>query len=155
MIGFSPPAPMTQQSHFSTCEIWRRRSEHCAGIRIGWKTSSIPSETACWLHRVSMDQSSRGTWTATQRTISRIKRFSTRQVRNQTFLGIFNFSHFQTGLMRCRLSPDASKLVICTTGGYLIIIHDLDLSSLARDLAGFRVRYWIKPNDYTHYHENV
>lgn len=41
--------------------------------------------------------------------------------------------------MRCRLSPDASKLVICTTGGYLIIIHDLDLSTLARDLQGFRV----------------
>jgi len=44
-----------------------------------------------------------------------------------------------SGLMRCRLSPDASKLVICTTGGYLILIHDLDLSTLARDLQGFRV----------------
>lgn len=42
--------------------------------------------------------------------------------------------------MRCRLSHDSSKLVICTTGGYLIIIHDLDLQTLARDLAGFRVR---------------
>lgn len=43
------------------------------------------------------------------------------------------------GLMRCRISPDASKLVICTTGGYLIIVHDLDLSMLAKDLHGFRV----------------
>lgn len=44
-----------------------------------------------------------------------------------------------TGLMRCRLAPDGSKLVICTTGGYLILIHDLDLNTLARDLQGFRV----------------
>ncbi|GAB0096466.1 DDB1- and CUL4-associated factor 10 homolog [Sergentomyia squamirostris] len=43
-----------------------------------------------------------------------------------------------TGLMRCRLSPDASKLVICTTGGYMIIIHDLNLETLAEDLKGFR-----------------
>uniref|UniRef100_A0A6B2EM11 Putative wd40 repeat-containing protein n=1 Tax=Phlebotomus kandelakii TaxID=1109342 RepID=A0A6B2EM11_9DIPT len=43
-----------------------------------------------------------------------------------------------TGLMRCRLTPDASKLVICTTGGYMIIIHDLNLESLAEDLKGFR-----------------
>ncbi|KAJ6637117.1 Pre-mRNA-processing factor 39 [Pseudolycoriella hygida] len=42
------------------------------------------------------------------------------------------------GLMRCRISPDASKLVICTTGGYLIIVHNLDLQMLARDLHGFR-----------------
>uniref|UniRef100_A0A1L8DNM0 Putative wd40 domain protein n=1 Tax=Nyssomyia neivai TaxID=330878 RepID=A0A1L8DNM0_9DIPT len=43
-----------------------------------------------------------------------------------------------TGLMRCRLTPDANKLVICTTGGYMIIIHDLNLETLAEDLAGFR-----------------
>lgn len=43
------------------------------------------------------------------------------------------------GLMRCRISPDASKLVICTTGGYLIIVHNLDLQMLAKDLHGFRV----------------
>ncbi|XP_037030882.1 DDB1- and CUL4-associated factor 10 homolog [Bradysia coprophila] len=42
------------------------------------------------------------------------------------------------GLMRCRISPDASKLVICTTGGYLIIVHNLDLQMLAKDLHGFR-----------------
>lgn len=44
-----------------------------------------------------------------------------------------------SGLMRCRISPDASKLVISTTGGYMIIIHNLDLHTLAKDMAGFRV----------------
>lgn len=43
------------------------------------------------------------------------------------------------GLMRTRLSPDASKMLICTTSGYLIIIHNLKLSTLAQDLAGFKV----------------
>lgn len=46
------------------------------------------------------------------------------------------------GLMRCRLSRDSTKLAICTTSGYLIIIHDLDLFTLAKDLNGF------KPNVY-------
>lgn len=44
------------------------------------------------------------------------------------------------GLMRTRLSPDASKMLISTTSGYLIIIHNLKLSTLTQDLAGFRVR---------------
>lgn len=44
--------------------------------------------------------------------------------------------------MRTRLSPNANKMVICTTGGYLIIIHDLNLKTLAKDLLGF------KPNMY-------
>lgn len=43
------------------------------------------------------------------------------------------------GLMRCRISPDANQMIICTTGGYLIIIHDLNLSTLAKDLNGFKV----------------
>lgn len=42
------------------------------------------------------------------------------------------------GLMRCRISNDDSKMVICTTGGYLIIVNDLNLSTLAADLKGFR-----------------
>ncbi|EZA55512.1 DDB1- and CUL4-associated factor 10 [Ooceraea biroi] len=46
------------------------------------------------------------------------------------------------GLMRTRLTPDASKMLICTTSGYLIIIHNLKLSTLSQDLAGF------KPNMY-------
>lgn len=43
------------------------------------------------------------------------------------------------GLMRCRVSPNSNQLVICTTGGYLIIIHDLELATLAEDLNGFKV----------------
>jgi len=43
------------------------------------------------------------------------------------------------GLMRTRLTPDASKMVICTTSGYLMIIHDLDLHKLSQDLQGFMV----------------
>ncbi|XP_055610490.1 DDB1- and CUL4-associated factor 10 homolog [Uranotaenia lowii] len=45
---------------------------------------------------------------------------------------------YTPGLMRCRLVPDENRLVICTTGGYLIIIHNLNLASLAKDLRGFR-----------------
>lgn len=44
-----------------------------------------------------------------------------------------------SGLMRCRLSPDARQMVMCTTGGLLVIIHDLNLSTLAKDLHGFKV----------------
>ncbi|XP_053613255.1 DDB1- and CUL4-associated factor 10 isoform X2 [Plodia interpunctella] len=47
-----------------------------------------------------------------------------------------------SGLMRCRLSPDAKQMVMCTTGGLLVIIHNLNLSTLAKDLHGF------KPNLY-------
>lgn len=54
---------------------------------------------------------------------------------NMTYQKVFH----TPGLMRCRLSPDSSKLVICTTGGYLILVHDLDLNTLSRDLSGFRV----------------
>lgn len=46
------------------------------------------------------------------------------------------------GLMRMRLTSDNSKMVICTTGGYLMVIHNLDLNNLAEDLMGF------KPNMY-------
>lgn len=41
-------------------------------------------------------------------------------------------------LMRCRLSPDSSQMVMCTTGGLIIIVHNLDLPSLKRDLSGFK-----------------
>ncbi|XP_077495412.1 DDB1- and CUL4-associated factor 10-like [Amblyomma americanum] len=37
-------------------------------------------------------------------------------------------------LMRMRLSPDNQKMVICTNGGYMVVIHDLDLHALAHDL---------------------
>ncbi|XP_064465722.1 DDB1- and CUL4-associated factor 10-like isoform X2 [Ornithodoros turicata] len=45
-------------------------------------------------------------------------------------------------LMRMRLTPDSRKMVICTTGGYIMVIHDLDLHNLSHDLQGF------KPNMY-------
>lgn len=48
---------------------------------------------------------------------------------------VFNMS----GLMRCRIAPDASRMVISTTGGYMIIVHNLNLTTLAADLAGFKV----------------
>lgn len=40
--------------------------------------------------------------------------------------------------MRSKLTADSKKLVMSTQAGYLIIIHDLDLSTLANDLKGFR-----------------
>ncbi|XP_032665782.1 DDB1- and CUL4-associated factor 10 [Odontomachus brunneus] len=55
---------------------------------------------------------------------------------------VYNRVFHTNGLMRTRLSPDASKMLICTTSGYLIIIHNLKLSTLTQDLAGF------KPNMY-------
>lgn len=48
-----------------------------------------------------------------------------------------------SGLMRCRLSPDAKQMVMCTTGGLLVIIHDLNLSTLAQHLHGFKVSFII------------
>ena len=47
-----------------------------------------------------------------------------------------------TGLMRMQLTPEADKLVVATASGYLMVIHDLDLLSVGKDLHGF------KPNMY-------
>nr|CAD7431045.1 unnamed protein product [Timema monikensis] len=52
---------------------------------------------------------------------------------------VYNRVFHTNGLMRTRLNSDASKMVICTTGGYLIIIHNLDLNTMAQDLEGFKV----------------
>uniref|UniRef100_L7MAA8 Putative wd repeat domain 32 n=1 Tax=Rhipicephalus pulchellus TaxID=72859 RepID=L7MAA8_RHIPC len=46
---------------------------------------------------------------------------------------------YTNGLMRMRLTPDNKKMVICTTGGYLVVIHDLNLHTLAYDLRGFKL----------------
>ncbi|XP_054735796.1 DDB1- and CUL4-associated factor 10 homolog [Anastrepha obliqua] len=60
-------------------------------------------------------------------------------INSYTEQGLIYQKVFHTsGLMRCRISPDCSKLVLCTTGGYLMIIHDLDLTTLHKDLCGFR-----------------
>lgn len=52
---------------------------------------------------------------------------------------VYNKVFSTNGLMRTCLTPDASKMVICTTAGYLIVIHNLDLNTLTQDLDGFRV----------------
>lgn len=63
-------------------------------------------------------------------------------VNAQTEQGLVHQKVFHmTGLMRCRIAPDDSKLVVCSTGGYIMIIHHLDLPNLHRDLCGFRVTY--------------
>jgi hypothetical protein len=49
---------------------------------------------------------------------------------------------YTNGLMRMRLTPSWDKMVISTITGYLMIVHDLSLDDLAKDLAGF------KPNMY-------
>ena len=36
-------------------------------------------------------------------------------------------------LMRTRLTPDSSKLIMSTSGGFYLVIHDLDLDALASD----------------------
>ena len=41
-------------------------------------------------------------------------------------------------VMGCRLSPNGSKLIFGTSEGYLMVIHDLDLSKITMDLAGFQ-----------------
>ncbi|KAK2709253.1 DDB1- and CUL4-associated factor 10-like [Artemia franciscana] len=64
-------------------------------------------------------------------------------INNYTNEGVSHSRVFHSnGLMRMRLTPDASKMVLCTTNGYLMIVHDLDLKQMAEDLAGF------KPNMY-------
>lgn len=40
-------------------------------------------------------------------------------------------------LMRTRLTPDSSKLIMSTSEGYYLVIHDLDLASLATDFDEF------------------
>ncbi|RZF41801.1 hypothetical protein LSTR_LSTR005263 [Laodelphax striatellus] len=54
----------------------------------------------------------------------------------------YNRGFHTNGLMRTRLNHVASKMIICTTGGYLIVIHNLDLKTLEKDMIGF------KPNMY-------
>ena len=44
--------------------------------------------------------------------------------------------------MRSKLTPDASKLVIATAGGYLMVVHNLDLETLSEDLSGFKPNFY-------------
>lgn len=43
------------------------------------------------------------------------------------------------GLMRIKILPDSSKMVVCTTGGYILLINNLDLDTLGTDIQGFKV----------------
>lgn len=59
-------------------------------------------------------------------------------INSYTERGLLYKKVFNTnGLMRMRLLPDASKMVICTTGGYLMVVHNLNLETLPTDLLGF------------------
>lgn len=65
------------------------------------------------------------------------------QLKQGIILGLMSQRVFHTnGLMRMRLTPDSSKMILCTAGGYIMVIHNLDFSTLNKDLAGF------KPNMY-------
>lgn len=47
---------------------------------------------------------------------------------------------FQTrNLMRTALSPDQTKLIMSTSSGYIMVVHDLDINTIADDLNGFKV----------------
>ncbi|XP_062125018.1 DDB1- and CUL4-associated factor 10 homolog [Drosophila sulfurigaster albostrigata] len=60
-------------------------------------------------------------------------------IKSQTEQGLISQRVFHaSGLMRCRISPAGDKLVLCTSGGYIMIVHHLDLTTLHKDLCGFR-----------------
>ncbi|KAK7794397.1 hypothetical protein R5R35_011676 [Gryllus longicercus] len=46
------------------------------------------------------------------------------------------------GFCRIRLHPDASKMIISSTQGYLIIVHNVDLNTISEDLAGHFAPFW-------------
>lgn len=52
---------------------------------------------------------------------------------------LYKKAFYTNGLMRMRLHPDASKMLICTTSGYIMVVHDLNLETLPADLYGFKV----------------
>lgn len=51
---------------------------------------------------------------------------------------LFEKVFLMNGLMRMKLTPDGTKMIISTTIGYIIIIHNLNLLTLATDLRSFR-----------------
>ncbi|XP_017867354.1 PREDICTED: DDB1- and CUL4-associated factor 10 homolog [Drosophila arizonae] len=60
-------------------------------------------------------------------------------IKSQTEQGLISQRVFHaSGLMRCRISPAGDKLVLCTSSGYIMIVHHLDLTTLHKDLCGFR-----------------
>lgn len=47
-----------------------------------------------------------------------------------------------SSLLRMRLTHDGTKMIVGTSDGYLMVIHDLDLSTLATDLGDFPVDHY-------------
>jgi len=41
------------------------------------------------------------------------------------------------GLMRSRVTRDGTKLIISTTDGFILAVHELDLNRITKDLFGF------------------
>ncbi|XP_053677982.1 DDB1- and CUL4-associated factor 10 homolog [Anopheles nili] len=61
------------------------------------------------------------------------------ELKNSTEQGcVYQRLLYMPGLMRCRLAPDENRLILCTSSGYLMIVHDLNLATLAGDLINFR-----------------
>lgn len=52
---------------------------------------------------------------------------------------VYDRAFVMDGLMRTKLTPDGSKLVMCSTHGYMLLIHDLNLETLNNDLQRFKV----------------
>lgn len=50
----------------------------------------------------------------------------------------FDMVFHMGGLMRTKLTPDCSKLIIATAHGFLMVIHNLDLEYLADDFRDFK-----------------
>jgi WD40 repeat protein len=50
----------------------------------------------------------------------------------------FNKALYLSCLLRMRLTHDSQKMILCTSEGYLMIVHDLDLKHLENDLRGFQ-----------------
>jgi len=46
--------------------------------------------------------------------------------------------------MRIKLLPDSSKLIVCTTSGFILLINNLDLETLGADIQGFKVIFLFK-----------
>jgi len=46
--------------------------------------------------------------------------------------------------MRIKLLPDSSKLIVCTTSGFILLINNLDLETLGADIQGFKVIFIFK-----------
>lgn len=64
-------------------------------------------------------------------------------LRNFTEQGVtFEKVFVMDGLMRMKITPDCSKMILCTTNGFMLLIDNINLETVDRDLKYF------KPNIY-------